>query len=124
MEIQKQPEFPLYVRLDDGEVLSIESHDKILYHLEAVDIENDEYLFWDALGDGVKVSIKKSRVSGFRSVENRMTLQNACFEYAKQLGASIESGTPQEMWAKVQAIKDRLPKRWGLLSRLFGRGKG
>jgi len=37
--------FPLYVRLDDGEVMQIESIERILYHLEAIDIENDEYMF-------------------------------------------------------------------------------
>ena len=39
--------FPLYVRLDDGEIMRIGEAGRILYHLEAIDIENDEYMFWD-----------------------------------------------------------------------------
>jgi hypothetical protein len=57
--------FPLYVRLDDGEVLQIEGIERILYHLEAIDIENDEYMFWEANGHGLKIFIEKGRVIGF-----------------------------------------------------------
>jgi hypothetical protein len=38
--------FPIYARLDNGQVIRIESIQKILYDLEAIDIENDEYQFW------------------------------------------------------------------------------
>lgn len=33
-------------------MLLIERPDRLLYHLEAIDIENDEYLFWDSTGAG------------------------------------------------------------------------
>ena len=113
--------FPLFVRLDDGEVMQIESYDRILRELEAIDIENDEYQFWDANGHGVKVLIERSRVSGLQSVENPMTLQEAISAYAAQLETSLEPrGTPQEIWAKLLAIKGRIPDRRGFFSRLFG----
>jgi hypothetical protein len=76
--------FPLYVRLDDGELIRIESIDKVLYHLEAIDIENNEYLFWDAAGNGVKILLaervgwfKSPNVSGVRPAENRISFSNS-----------------------------------------------
>jgi hypothetical protein len=68
-------------------------------------------------------AVEKWRVSGFRNVENRMTLQNACSESANQLGTSIgNGGTPQEMWARVQTVLETLPPlRRGLLARLLSR---
>jgi hypothetical protein len=86
--------FPLYVCLDDGEVIRIEGFDRILYHLEAIDIENDEYMFWDAAGDGLKVLTQKGKVSGFEKIDNKITLQQAFEEYARQLaqrGAAVSA---------------------------------
>jgi len=34
--------FPIYARLADGQVIRIESFQKILYHLEAIDIVGDK----------------------------------------------------------------------------------
>jgi hypothetical protein len=51
-------EFPLFAfEKDDRSMLLIEKSDRLLYHLEAIDIENDEYVFWDAKGAGVCVSV-------------------------------------------------------------------
>ena len=114
--------FPLYVRLDDGEVLQIESIERILYHLEAVDIENDEYMFWDANGHGLKILIEKGRVIDFANAENKITLQQAFDEYVRQLGVGVDTtGTPEEVWDKVKKAKGELPPRPGFLSRLFNR---
>jgi hypothetical protein len=119
--------FPLYVRLDDGEVMQIESFERILYHLEAIDIENDEYLFWDADGRGLKVLIKKGRVSGIEEASNEITLQQAFDQYVHQLaqlGVVVDTrGTTEEIWAKVQKAKESLPRRSGFASWLFGKGR-
>ena len=121
MESPHKFAFPLFVRLDDGEVIQIESYDKILYDLEAIDIENDEYRFWDAEGRGIRVVIKNSRVSELRETDHDMRVQDAIGEYAGQLGTSIETtGTPLETWRRVKEFKDSLPKRRGWLSRFFG----
>jgi uncharacterized protein (DUF2249 family) len=123
MESRHEFTFPFLVRLDDGEVMQIESYDKILYHLEAIDIENNEYLFWDAEGRGVKVVIKNSKVKEFRETDNGMTVQNAIGEYARHLGTTAETtGTPLETWRRMQGFKDGLPRPRGLFSRLFGSG--
>jgi hypothetical protein len=123
MESTHQFTFPLFVRLDDGEVMQIDRYDKILYHLEAIDIENDEYLFWDAQGRDLKVIIKNSKVSELRLTQNRVTVQDAMGEYACQLGTKVETaGTPLEIWRRIEEFKDTLPRPRGLLSRLFGSG--
>lgn len=123
MELPHDFTFPIFVRLDDGTVMQIESHDRILYHLEAIDIENNEYLFWDADGRDVKVIIKSSKVSELRETDNGMSVQKAMDGYATQLGTTIEiTGTPLETWRRIQAFKDSLPRPRGLLFRLFGSG--
>lgn len=116
------PAFPLYVCLDDGEVLRIESVERILYHLETTDIENDEYIFWDANGHGLKILIERQRVIGFANAETKITLQQAFDDYVQQLGVSVDTtGTPEEIWDKVKKAKDELPRRPSFLSRLFNR---
>jgi hypothetical protein len=106
--------FPIYVCLDDGRLIRIESFSKILYDLEAVDIENDEYMFWDANGKGMKILIENDQVSGFRSADNKLSLRQAIETYTKQLGTPIDtSGTPTEVWARVQEVERNVPKpRW------------
>lgn len=122
-----KPLFPLYVCLDDGAVLLIENEDRILYHLEAIDIENDEYMFWDATGRAFRVLIRKGRLGGFEKTNrNKLTLQQAFEQYAQQLrecGAAVDtmSGTPEEIWAKIEKAKDTLPRRRSFFSRIFGR---
>lgn len=124
-DIMEHVAFPIYVRLDDGEVMQIEAFDRILYHLEAIDIENDEYMFWDAGGRGLKLLIKKGRVIGFENADNRITLQQAFDGYAQQLaqlGVTVDtSGTPEEIWRKLLKAKENLPRPSGFISRLFGR---
>ena len=114
--------FPLYVRLDDGEVLQIESIERILYHLEAIDIENDEYMFWEANGHGLKILIEEGRVIGFANAENKITLQQAFDDYVKQVGVDVDTtGTPEEIWDKAKKAKEKLPNRPSFLSRPFNR---
>jgi hypothetical protein len=49
--------FPLYVfEKDDWSMFLVEREEKLLYHIEPIDFENDEYLFWDAQGRGISVS--------------------------------------------------------------------
>jgi len=119
--------FPLYVRLDDGALERIKGFDKILYHLEAIDIENDEYMFWDAAGNGLRVLIGKGKVSGFEKTDNKVTLQQALAEYAQQLtelGATVDlSGAPEEIWREVQKAKENLPRGSGFFAWLFRRKK-
>jgi len=117
--------FPFFVCLDDGEVMQIETLERILYHLEAIDIENDEYMFWDAGGRGLKIIIKQGRVSGFEKANNKVTLQQAFDGYANQLaqrGITVDtSGRPDKIWAEMQKAKESIPRHSGVFSRLFRR---
>src|SRR5262249_34709976 len=117
-------EFPLYVCLDDGSVIRIETPDRILYHLEAIDIENDEYLFWDAMARPLKVVTAKGKVSGLESTENKITLPQAFKQYAEQLGVRIDvSCKPEDVWVSLRKADENRPRRLGLFSRLFGARK-
>ena len=114
--------FPLYACLDDGQVIRIESFQKILYHLEAIDIDNDEYQFWDANGRSLKILIEKNAVSGFQNADNRLSFQHAVEVYAEQLGVPIDTGgAPDEVWPRVQKAEQSVPQPRSFLARFFGR---
>lgn len=119
--------FPLYVRLDDGALECIEEFERILYHLETIDIENDEYMFWDAAARPLKILTEKGKVSGFEKVAHKITLQQAFEGYAQQLaklGATVDvSGTPKESWREVQKAKESLPHAPRFFPWLFRRKK-
>jgi hypothetical protein len=82
-------------------------------------------MFWDAAGDGVRVLINKGKVGGFEKADNKVTLQQAFEQYARQLterGASVDTtGTLEEIWARIEKAKESLPRSQGPLSRLFRR---
>ena len=118
--------FPVYARLDEGTVIRLESSERILYHLEAIDIENDEYMFWDANSCGLKVLITKNRVGGFEKAANKITPQQAFEGYADQfaqLGVRVDTtGTPEEIYARLQKARESVPRPPpGFFSRLFRR---
>jgi hypothetical protein len=57
--------FPLFVfEKDDYSMFVVETPDKVLDHMEPIDIENGEYLCWDANGGAVRISISGQRVTG------------------------------------------------------------
>jgi len=59
--------FPLYVfEKDDWSMERVESPDRVLYQMEPIDIENDEYLFWDAKGRSVGFQSNATRWPGLR----------------------------------------------------------
>ena len=68
-------EFPLFVfEKDDRSMLLIERPDRLLYHLETIDIENDEYLFWDSTGAGVSVSVARDAIDQITRCNQSMSL--------------------------------------------------
>lgn len=51
--------FPVFVLARDcGEVTEYPSLMAMQYHMEAVDVENDEYDVWDAQGNGVRLAVR------------------------------------------------------------------
>jgi hypothetical protein len=113
-------EFPLFVfEKDDRSMLLIERPDRLLNHLETIDIENDEYLFWDSTGAGVRVSVARDAIGQITRCDQSMSLSDAFEAYVQSLGLGVSvDGRPIEVWRRIQS---RIPKRMPLWRRLFGR---
>jgi hypothetical protein len=106
--------FPLYAfGQDDNSIRLIESPERILYHMEAIDIENEEYLFWDAVGKAVRISVKRQKVDRIEHCQENMTLHDAFVRNAGSLGISVDlSGNPGQAWSRLQEAERQLqPKR-------------
>ena len=117
--------FPLFVfEKDDCSMFVVETPDRILYHMEAIDIENDEYLYWDANGRGVRISIASQQVTGIDNFGAEMPLAEAFKRHADALGLHVDTtGPSDQVWHRLQEAEGRLPRRRGLLSKLFRRNK-
>src|SRR6267142_919257 len=111
-------EFPLFVfEKDDLSMLLIEGPDRLLYHLETVDIENDEYLFWDSTGAGVCVSVARDAIDQIELCDQATTLPQAFDAYARAYGLQMSLGqSPLDIWRSLQS---QLPPRKTLWARLF-----
>ncbi|MGC2465256.1 MAG: hypothetical protein WA517_08675, partial [Candidatus Acidiferrum sp.] len=56
-------QYPLFVfEKDDCSMQIVEKPDELFLNLEEFDIQNDEYLFWDANGQGVCLRLSKRKV--------------------------------------------------------------
>ncbi len=56
--------YPLFAfEKDDKSMRLIENESRLLSNFEAIDIENNEYVFWDANGGGLSVAVS---VGAFR----------------------------------------------------------
>jgi len=110
--------FPLIVfEKDDRSMRLIEAPDRLLYHLEAVDIEDGEYVFWDASGAGLSVSVENGSVSEIALGKPQMSISDAFKEYSQSYGFEVSLvGAPLDVWARIQG---RLPKKKKLWERLF-----
>jgi hypothetical protein len=80
--------FPLYVfEKDDCSMFLVERPDRFLYHIEPIDIEYEEYLFWDSAERGVSVSVKHDKVSNIGHCDCEMTLREAFVRHSRSLGS-------------------------------------
>ena len=111
--------YPLFAfGKDDSSICRIEQENDILGHLEAIDIANDEYVIWDANGNGVSIQVSvrsvKSELVGVTSCAPAFPICDAFRRCAEARGVSgfVQEETPQEMWDWFP--KDR-KSRWGRL---------
>lgn len=106
-------QFPLLVfEKDDRSMYLIEVPERLLHTLEAIDIENNEYLFWDATGAGVDVSVEHGAVRRITLSEQDMTLREAFETYAKSYGLHVIAGESAiDIWSGFQS---QLPPRKAL----------
>ncbi len=92
--------------------------------LEPIDIENDEYLYWDANGRSVRISISGKQVTGIEYGAAEMPLAEGFRRHSDAFGLHVDTAGPfDQLWHRVEEAKSRLPRRKALLSKLFRRGK-
>ena len=117
--------FPLFVfEKDDYSMFIVETLDKVLYHMEPIDIENGEYLCWDANGRAVRISISGQRVTGICHGEPEIPLAEAFRRYSEVHGLDVDTTGPfDQVWCRLKDPASRLPRSRGLLSRLFRRSR-
>ncbi len=97
----------------------IETPDRLLYHFEWIDIENEEFIFWDSRGAGVRVTVKDGAIDQIRPCEQSKSLSDAFEAYSHSLGLEISlQGSPVEVWTRIQS---QLPRKKSLWTRLFSR---
>jgi hypothetical protein len=112
--------FPLFAfEKDDGSMFLIEKPDRLLYHFECVDIEDEEYLFWDSTGAGVCVTVKGRAIYQILFCEQSKSLSDAFEAYSQSRGLAISlQGSPVEVWTRIQS---QLPRKKSLWTRLLSR---
>jgi hypothetical protein len=115
--------FPLFVfEKDDCSMFLVEAPDRVLYHMEPIDIENGEYICWDTNGNAVRISVAGQRVTGIEYGAAGMPLAEAFRRHADAFGLDVDTtGPPDEIRRRLKEAESRLPRKGGLLSRLFKR---
>jgi len=82
----------------------VENPGRVWCHIEPIDFEDDEYLFWDAQGRGVRLTLERGQLTKIEEAENEITLQEAFARYSRELGATVDTtGTLSEVWARLQS---------------------
>jgi hypothetical protein len=100
--------YPLFVFAKDCQSLQIIEDPRRIGILEAIDIVNDEYVFWDANGNGVSVAASvgafTSKIGDIASSDSLFPLRDAFTLYAKTLGMPDfdVDGTPMEVWGRIE----------------------
>jgi hypothetical protein len=117
--------YPLFVFAKDCQSMRIIEDPARIGILEAIDIINDEYVFWDASGNGVSVAASEgaftSKIGDVTSNDSLFPLRDAFTLYVKTLGLQDfdVDGTPSEVWARIEKEIGARPKKLNFLARLF-----
>jgi hypothetical protein len=119
--------YPLFVfEKDDQSMWQIEDPSSIGV-LEAIDIENGEYVFWDENGNGVSIAASvttfKSKIGDVTPCVSLFPLRDAFSLYAKTLSLPDFNvdGAPSEVWGRIQQELESRPKKRSFFSRLFSK---
>ena len=107
-------EYPIFAfEKDDRSMRLIESQERIFYYLEAIDIENEEYVFWDARGEGVHIAVSvgafRSKLESISSGSEAIPFRRAFKLYAESFslaGLNLE-GSPLDIWRRIQEEMER-----------------
>jgi hypothetical protein len=114
--------FPLFIfEKDDRSMRLVESADQVLYHMEPIDIENDEYLCWDANGRAVRISIAGQQVIGIAYGDAEMSLAEAFMRHSEAFGLNVDTtGHFDQVWCRLKEAESRLPRRSGFCRGCLG----
>ena len=114
--------YPLFAfEKDNASMRLVEKPDELFYHLEEIDIENDEYLFWDANGAGVRVRVDNRKNAAVEQAQTGKRLRDAFQAYAQSRGLVVDvEGAPMEVWHRIQEEIEKLPKGKTFLEKFFG----
>jgi hypothetical protein len=117
--------FPLFVfENDDCSMFLVEEPDRVLYHMEAIDIENGEYQCWDANGKAVRIALTGNCVTGIDHRTAEMSLSDAFKRHSDAFGLAVDTTeSTEEIWRRLKEAEAQLPRRTGLLPRIFGKHK-
>ncbi len=114
-------QYPLFVfEKDDCSMQLVEKPEDLFFHLEEFDVQNDEYLFWDVNGAGVRLQINRKKVAAIEYCDAAKPLPEAFLAYSQSLGLVVDlGGTPLEAWNRIKDAEKRRPKKKGLFAKLF-----
>jgi|SRR6267378_7160925 len=115
-------QFPLFVfEKDDRSMYLIETPERVLDHLEAIDIENSEYLFWDSTGAGVCVAVANGAVKQIAPCAETISLREAFETYGQSYGLQVVlKKFPLDTWRSLQSQVSPKKTVW---ARLFRKSK-
>src|SRR5271166_5617502 len=119
--------YPLFVLLDDRTMMTIKSAADILSYLEGIDIQNNEYRFWDSTEKAVRITVELTKayylfahwkVVDVFYCESTMTLRDALLTYVDRvnLPRTLVQGQPGRI---MERIEESRPNKKNWLSQLF-----
>jgi hypothetical protein len=117
--------FPLFVlQKDNYSMFEVEAPDKILCHMKALDIENDEYLCWDAQGRPVQILISDQQVAGLAFSKAEVSLGEAFRRYSDVHGLDADTTGPlEQVWCRLKQAEVIPSRGRGLVARQFRKGR-
>jgi hypothetical protein len=119
--------YPLFVLLDDRTMMTINKPADILSYIEGIDIENNEYRFWDSTEKAGRITVELTnayylfahwKVVDVFYCESTMTLRDALLTYVDtvKLPRTLVQGNPAEIMERIEESRPR-KKNW--LTRQF-----
>ncbi len=112
--------FPLYVQeKDSGEFKMYPGYDTIQHSLEAIDVENKEYMIWDASGSPLDYAndpdgnlVLCAGASGAPALKSELVKRITAFKCC--VGVDVQHMAIGEMFSMVKAEQER--RDWGLFA--------
>jgi hypothetical protein len=119
-------QFPVFILAKDcAEITCFESIQELQRQLEEIDVQNEEYLAWDKVGNPVKLSVQKPLWLKLEMVEDssQPSLRDSLQKYAATLGIKLDIlGENQPDFVKIYGeFQKHGDEKASLMRRLFGR---